>query len=81
MDLTQTQTQTNTPAKNTTTPATTNEPDQSVYIADQDMVKTYPVSMSNDQIDFDLHTTVRGKTPEDYFVNFLPLKEIQKERR
>ena len=50
---------------------------QSVLIADKGIVKNYPRDMSNDQIDYDLHTTVRGRTPEDYYVNFLPLKEIQ----
>lgn len=42
------------------------------------MVKTYPRDMSNDEINFDIHTTVRAKTPEDYFLNFLPLTGIQK---
>lgn len=51
--------------------------DQSVYVADKEIVKTYPIEMSNDEIDFDLHTTVRGQTPEDYYVNFLPLRELQ----
>src|SRR3990167_6250949 len=50
---------------------------QSVYIADQDKVKLYPRSMSNDEIDFDLHTSVRKQTPEDYYVNFRPLISIQ----
>ena len=50
---------------------------QSVYIADKDMVKNYPRGMSNDQIEYDVHTSVRGNSPEDYFVNFLPLKEVQ----
>ncbi len=50
---------------------------QSVYIADQDKVKLYPRSMSNDEIDFDLHTSVRKQTPEDYYVNFKPLITIQ----
>ena len=50
---------------------------QSVYIADQDKVKLYPRSMSNDEIDFDLHTTVRKQKPEDYYVNFKPLVAIQ----
>lgn len=51
-------------------------PTQSVYIADQDLVKSYPVEMSNNEIDYDLHTTVRKKSPEDYFVNFLPMQPI-----
>ena len=51
--------------------------EQSVYVADQDIIKNYPLEMSNSEIDFDLHTTVRGKKPEDYYVNFLPLKDIQ----
>ena len=50
---------------------------QSVYIADQDKIKLYPRSMSNDEIDFDIHTTVRNQTPEDYYVNFKPLIAIQ----
>ncbi|MDP3763040.1 MAG: hypothetical protein Q8Q92_00010, partial [bacterium] len=50
---------------------------QSVYIADKDIVKTYPRELSNSEIDFDLHTTVRGKLPEDYHINFLPLTEVQ----
>src|SRR3990167_9914232 len=41
------------------------------------MVKTYPRGMSNTEIDFDLHTTVRGQTPDDYYINFLPLTEVQ----
>lgn len=53
------------------------ELEQSVYIADQDVVKTYPRDMSNDEIDFDIQTANRGKTPEDYYVNFLPLRELQ----
>ena len=63
-------------AKSQTIPS--KPPDQSVYVADKDIVKTYPLDMSNDEIDFDLHTTVRGKPPEDYFVNFLPLTGLQK---
>ena len=55
----------------------TNGADQSVFIADKNKVKTYPREMSNNEIDFDVHVTERGKTPEDYFVNFLPLKDIQ----
>ena len=51
--------------------------DQSVYVSDQNIVKTYPRDMTNNEIDFDLHTTVRGNKPEDYFVNFLPLNEVQ----
>lgn len=50
---------------------------QSVFVADKNIVRTYPREMSNDEIDFDLHTTVRGKTPEDYYLNFLPLKALQ----
>lgn len=50
---------------------------QSVFVADQDRVINYPRGMTNDQIDYDLHTNVRGNTPEDFFINFLPLKEIQ----
>lgn len=55
-----------------------NEPDQSVYVADMDMVKTYPISMSNSEIDYDLHTSLRGNSPEDYFFNFLPQSELIK---
>lgn len=55
----------------------TNEPTQSVFVKDMGIVKNYPISHSNDQIDYDLHTTVRGQTPEDYFVNFLPNKALQ----
>src|SRR3990167_2793512 len=51
--------------------------DQSVYIADQDKVKLYPREMSNDEIDFDIQTSVRGKEPEDYYMNFRPLVAIQ----
>ena len=53
------------------------KPDQSVYVSDQGLVKNYPIGMSNNEIDYDLHTTVRGKKPEDYFINFLPLTKIQ----
>lgn len=53
------------------------EPTQSVYIADQDVVKNYPISLSNDEIDFDIQTAVRGKKPEEYYVNFLPMRAIQ----
>lgn len=52
-------------------------PKQSVYVADHDLVKTYPLAMSNDEINYDLHTTVRKKSAEDYFVNFLPLTALQ----
>ena len=51
--------------------------DQSVYIADQDKVKLYPREMSNDEIDFDIQTSIRGKEPEDYYLNFRPLAAIQ----
>lgn len=51
--------------------------DQSVYIADLDTIGVYPLSMSNDEIDYNIQTEVRGKTPEEYYVNFLPLKAIQ----
>ena len=79
MPLTQTKPQTELEPEQTTdeTEELKNEPQQSVYIADQDLIKTYPISMSNNEIDFDLHTTVRGNPPEDYYVNFLPLKSIQ----
>lgn len=78
MATTQTQAPTDKSQLDQKSQVTPKEPDQSVYIADKDMIKTYPVSMSNDEIDFDLHTTVRSKTPEDYYVNFLPLNEVQR---
>jgi hypothetical protein len=52
--------------------------DLSVFIADQNTFKNYPASMSDSEINFDVHTAVRGNTPEDYHVNFGPLNEIQK---
>ena len=51
--------------------------DQSVYIVDQDKVKLYPREISNDEIDFDIQTSIRGKQPEDYYLNFRPLAAIQ----
>lgn len=50
---------------------------QSVYVTDADVVKVYPENMSKDQINFDLHTTVRRRSPADYFVNFVPLMQFQ----
>lgn len=61
----------------TATKTDQNNTDESVYIADKDMVILYPRNMSNDEIDFNIQTTVRGKPPEDYFLNFLPLRELQ----
>ena len=54
-----------------------NSLDQSVYIADQDVVKIYPRSMSNDEIDYDIQTNVKGKSPQDYYLNFRPMSAIQ----
>lgn len=57
---------------------TENNLNQSVYIADKDMVVNYPRTMSNDEINYDVQTRIREKPPEDYYINFMPLTSIQK---
>lgn len=52
------------------------EPTQSVYIADKDQVVNYPVGMSNEEINFAIHTEVRGKSPESYYEGFKPIRIV-----
>lgn len=60
-----------------TTATKNQENNQSVYIADKDLVKIYPREMTNEQINYDVHLS-KGNSAEDYHVNFLPLTEVQK---
>ena len=50
---------------------------QSVYVADKDMVKVYPKTMSAPEIDFDLHTEVRGNKAEDFYLNWKPMQDLK----
>lgn len=63
-------------AQTPTTQRKTDDSEQSVYISDLDTVKLYPKMMTNDEIDFDIQTKVRGNSEEDYYVNFQPMKAL-----
>lgn len=65
------------------TPAKTEAPNntsgqQSVFLPDLNLVKNYPTTMSDDEIDYDTHVNVRGNTPEDYHLNQEPNNVFQK---
>jgi len=50
---------------------------QTVFITDPGIVKTYPRTMTDDEIEFDVHTGIKGEKPEDYYVNRFPLKQLK----
>ena len=49
---------------------------QSVYVPEKDVVKLYPKTMSNEEIHYDINTSVLGKTPEEYLTETLPLMQF-----
>ena len=50
---------------------------QSVFIANPGIVKTYSKIMSDNEINYDVQTNVKGKTPEDFYINFQPFQELK----
>lgn len=51
---------------------------RSVYVPEKDVVKNYPKTMSGDEIHYDIHTSVLGKTPEEYHEEVLPQSNLMK---